>query len=130
MCEIDAQTTLTDIAAGTVPNVVLILIPLMQGGDNAAIIQQWLSLAAAEANDYRKSLLGSLALIFAGATTGIDLWRQALKGWNMIQSPIVQEWQAEARMKGKPKVARRHFCGCCNYVMEPSRLIWPRRSTP
>jgi hypothetical protein len=101
LCEQEAQGMLDGIAAATVPGVVLALIPLMRGGDNPVIIQQWLSLASAESDARRRGDLGALAVIFAEAVGYADVWKQALKGWNVVQSPQVLEWQAEARAEGK-----------------------------
>jgi hypothetical protein len=103
LSQLRADETLNGIAAGTVPGVVLALIPLMQGGDNPTIIQQWLSLASSDPNAKRRSDHGALASIFAEAAGCGDVWKQALKGWNMIQSPQVLEWQAEARAEGEAK---------------------------
>jgi hypothetical protein len=41
-----------------------------------------------------------LALVFAELTPGCHSWHQALKGWNMLESPTVLEWQAQARQEG------------------------------
>jgi hypothetical protein len=83
------------------PGAVLPFIPLMQGGGEGGIIQQWLALAGAEPDARRRGDHGGLALVFAEAAGRRDVWKQALQGWNMIQSQQVLEWQAEARVQGK-----------------------------
>jgi hypothetical protein len=44
-----------------------------------------------------------LALVLAEAAGCAPAWRQALKGWNMIESKVVREWQDEAEAKGTVK---------------------------
>ncbi len=97
LCDRQAQTVMDGIVAGTVPRVILPLIPLMQGGDDAGIIQLWLAQASLEADNRRRGDYGGLALVFAEAAKCADVWKTALKGWNVVQSQQVLEWQAEAR---------------------------------
>src|SRR5205823_2252681 len=104
---IEAGATLAGIAAGTVPGVVLPFIPLMHGGDDSAIIQHWIALASAEPDARRRGDYGGLALVFAEAAGSRDVWKQALKGWNMVQSQQVLEWQAEARAEGRAEAILR-----------------------
>ena len=91
-----ADVTLASIGAGTAPSVVLPLIPLMQGGGESANIANWLELAGAEPDAHRRGDYGGLALVFADAAGCWDVWKEALKEWNVIQSKQVNEWQAQA----------------------------------
>jgi hypothetical protein len=43
----------------------------------------------------------SPARVFADAVGCRDTWEIALKGFNMIESPLVREWKAAARSEGK-----------------------------
>jgi hypothetical protein len=44
---------------------------------------------------------GSLALVFAEAAGCHAVWQEALRGWNMIESKVVQGWQTEGEVKGR-----------------------------
>jgi hypothetical protein len=39
--------------------------------------------------------------VFAELAGRTDAWRPALEGWDMRESQIVQEWQAQARAEGR-----------------------------
>jgi hypothetical protein len=97
----EAGAVLAAVGAGEVSRVVLPFVPLMQGGGEAAIIQEWVRLASAEPDGRRRADYGGLALVFAEAVGCREAWKQALKEWNMIQSQQVLEWQAEAQVKGR-----------------------------
>jgi hypothetical protein len=96
----DAAATLDGVAAGSVGPTVLPLVPLMHGGGDPAIIQRWLALASAEPDARRRGDYGGLAAVFAEAPGCVAEWKQALKGWNMIQSQQVLEWMAEGKAEG------------------------------
>jgi hypothetical protein len=99
----NAAAVLAGIAGGTAPRCLLAWIPLMQGGDEAAIIQQWLDLARQEPDSQRRSDYGGLALVFAEAAGCRQAWKEALKGWNMEESQQVLEWIAEGEARGEAK---------------------------
>lgn len=96
-----AGRTLAGIAAGWMPRAVLSLVPLMEGGDEPGIIEEWQRLAAVEPDSRRRSDCGALALIFAEAAGRRRVWSEALKGWNMTESQQVLDWQAEALARGR-----------------------------
>jgi hypothetical protein len=98
-----AGAVLAAVGAGEASRVVLPFVPLMQGGGEAGIIQEWLRLASAEPDGRRRADYGGLALVFAEAAGCREAWKQALKEWNMIQSQQVLEWQAEGEVKGQVK---------------------------
>jgi hypothetical protein len=54
-------------------------------------------IAAAEPDSRLRSDYGALAVIFVERTRWSAPWQQALKGWNMKESPQVLQWQEEAR---------------------------------
>ena len=98
-----AAETLAAIAAGEVAKIVLAIVPLMQGGDEPGIIEEWKRLAEAEPNATRRSEYGGLAMVLADAAGRAAIWKQALKEWNVIRSKIVDEWRAEGRAEGEAK---------------------------
>jgi hypothetical protein len=99
----DAATILAEIAAGRLAQALLPWIPLMKGGGEAAIIQQWMDLAGQVADSRRRSDYGGLAMVFADAAGCRKDWKEALRGWNMIESVQVLEWMAEGEAKGEIK---------------------------
>ncbi len=104
-CELDVETLaaaviLEQVAAGAVPRELLALIPLMNRGGEDGIIARWLEVAGGDADASRRADY-SLAVVFAEAVGGRDKWATALKGFNMIESLLVQEWKAAARLEGE-----------------------------
>ena len=104
-CEVDvealeASALLEEIAAGKVPRELLALIPLMKRGAEDAIIARWLEVAGSDPDAGRRGDY-SLALVFSEAVRCRDKWEIALKGFNMIESPLVREWKDAARIEGK-----------------------------
>jgi hypothetical protein len=99
----NAAAVLAGIADGTAPRCPLAWIPLMHGGGEAAIIQQWLDLARQEPDSRRRSDYGGLAVVFAEAAGCRKEWKEALKGWNMEESQQVLEWIAEGEARGEAK---------------------------
>jgi hypothetical protein len=97
----DAAATLAGVAAGTLSPCLLPWVPLMQGGAEPAILAQWLDLVRAEPDARRRADYSGLALVFAEAAGRRPVWKEALKGWNMVESQQVLEWIAEGEAKGK-----------------------------
>ncbi len=93
-----AVTVLRAIRRGQVTRAVLPWIPLLTGGDEPIIMKRWKELAALEPDSRKRSDYGALALVFAEAAGRHAAWKQALEGWNMIESQQVLEWQQEARV--------------------------------
>jgi hypothetical protein len=100
----EAAAVLAAVAAGQAAGVVLPLIPLMHGGGEASIIQEWKRLASAEPDARRRGDYGGLALVFADAAGCQAAWKQGLRGWNVIESKQVQEWKDEARAEERAEV--------------------------
>ena len=84
-------------------------IPLMQGGAEASIIEQWKQLAQAEPDARRRADYAGLALVFAELTDCRPVWKQALEGWNVEQSLQVLEWQAQAKADYLLRVLGKRF---------------------
>jgi hypothetical protein len=86
---------------------VLPWLPLLRGATEAANIAEWQRLGDSEPDARSRSDFGALAIIFAELAGTASIWRQALQGWNMRESPQVLEWQLEARLeRGKDDVKR------------------------
>ncbi len=96
---LDAGAMLEEIAAGVIPREVLALIPLMNRGAEDAMIARWLEVAGSDADAGRRGDY-SLALVFSEAVRCRDKWETALKGFNMIESPLVREWKDAAKLEG------------------------------
>lgn len=107
LCDLDAAAVLADIASGVAPACLLPFIPLMQGGAEAAIIQQWVPLASAESDARRRGDYAGLARVFAEAANCRPTWQQALQGFNVVQSQQVLEWMAEGEVRGKVSLLMR-----------------------
>ena len=93
----DAAATLRHIDAGSVGRCILPWIPLMHGGGDLGTMQVWKRLAELEKNSQLRSVFGSLALVFAELADHKIEWKQSLKGWNMRESTVVNEWIAEGQ---------------------------------
>jgi hypothetical protein len=78
----------------------LALIPLMQRGGEKGIIQDWCELVGAEKDLRRRGDYG-LALVFAERAGCLDAWRDALKGFAMIESPLIAALLSQAEAKAK-----------------------------
>jgi hypothetical protein len=105
----DAATVQDGIAAGATGRCLLPWIPLMRGGDAPVILERWKTLALAEPDARNRSDYAGLALVFAEAAGRRELWKQALKEWNMVQSQVVMEWIAEGEIKGQSKMLLRQL---------------------
>jgi hypothetical protein len=65
--------------------------PLMRGGCEPALIARWRDLADGEADEARRRVMGSLALVFADLVGGLAAWRKALEGWDVNESTYLRE---------------------------------------
>jgi len=83
---IDARTTLADIAAGLTGLCLLCWIPLMAGGGEPILIEEWKRLALTEPDQGKRQQYGAMALIFADITREQVNWHQALEKWEMLES--------------------------------------------
>jgi hypothetical protein len=107
MAREDAAATLAAIAEGRVARCLLAFIPLMHGGGEAVIIQQWLALVRADLNSRLRGDYGGLALVFAELAGCHEAWRQALEGWNIMESKQVLEWMAQGEARGALRNCRK-----------------------
>jgi hypothetical protein len=104
-----AEQTLQAIAAGRLQRCVLPWVPLMQGGAESGIIQEWLRVAEGETEESLRADYGALAVVFAELAGCRDVWRQALEEWNVQRSQQVLEWQREAQQRTEIELTRAHL---------------------
>jgi hypothetical protein len=102
-----ATQALARITAGELERWVLPWLPLLRGAAEAANLTEWKRLARQEPDRRSRSDFGALAMVFAELAGTASVWRQALKGWNMQESPQVLEWQAEASRETRAEDVRR-----------------------
>lgn len=105
--EEDAAATLQRIAAGELPRCVLPWIPLMRGGGDAIIIEEWRRLASLERNAYRRADYGALAMIFAELAKRKGIWQMGLEGWNVRESKFLKDWADQAALRSLRKTLLR-----------------------
>ena len=105
----DAGPTLARIAAGELELWVLVWLPMLRGATEPANMAEWLRLAALEPDRRNRSDFGALALVFAELAGTAAVWRKALKGWNMRESPQVLEWQREARVEARLETRKEYL---------------------
>lgn len=99
--EEDAAATLADVATGRTTRWLLAWIPLMHGGTEPGILEEWKQAALTEPDPHVRSTLGAFALLFAGLAGCLDLWKRGLEGWDMRTSQVVEEWRNEGRVEGR-----------------------------
>jgi hypothetical protein len=97
----NATGTLARIEAGQVSRALLPWVPLMRGGGEAITIAGWRRLGETETDRRRRADYGALAKIFAELTEWKDTWQSALEDWTVEESPIINKWQAQARIKDR-----------------------------
>jgi hypothetical protein len=105
---LDASVVLEQIAAGKAPMALLAWISLMKKGNDPATIQRWLEIANREADPDRKADF-ALVEAFADLTGGAEAWRQALKEFNVIESPTVNRWKAQTSIQILVAILERKF---------------------
>jgi hypothetical protein len=95
-----AAATLERIGRGELGKSVLPWVPLMAGGGEATVVQEWVRLAKEEPDSQRRSDYAGLALVFAERAGCLPAWKRALEGWNMWESQVIREWKTAARQEG------------------------------
>jgi hypothetical protein len=99
---LDAFEIMDGIAKGELPRALLAWVSLMKNGDHPDILKRWPELAELEKDPVRRADL-KLVVVFADLTGRAPLWKQAVEGFNVIESPTVKEWTASARAEGEAK---------------------------
>ena len=117
---LDAGDILEEIVAGRAPRELLAWIPLMKRGGEDGIIKRWLEVAGDDRDMGRRGDY-SLALVFSEAVQLRDKWEAALKGFNMVESPLVREWKAEAKVDSLVRVVKGRYKTVAEEVTESIR---------
>ncbi len=94
-----AAATLEQIGRDDLGRSILPWVPLMAGGDEAAVVAEWVRLAAGETNAQRRADYPGLALVFADSVGRLPVWKQALEGFNVWESQVIREWKAAGRVE-------------------------------
>jgi hypothetical protein len=95
-----AAATLARIARGELGLSILPWLPLMLGGGEPEVVQEWLRLARTRPSGERRANYAGLALVFAEWAGCLKVWQEALEGWEMWQSQVVAGWKNEGRQAG------------------------------
>jgi hypothetical protein len=90
----------------------------MAGADNPALIERWKRLAEMEPDSRRRADFAGLARVFAERAGRSDLWHENLRGWNVEESAVVNEWMAQWEARGE---ARGEAKGARNTVLRQGR---------
>jgi len=107
LAEESVDATLTRIENKELSRVLLVFVPVMQGAGEDAIIQRWLDVASQEADSRLRAEYASLAKVLVDLKEWAGTWKQALKEWNMRESPTVNEWKQEGEVEGLRRTLRR-----------------------
>jgi hypothetical protein len=100
LCREHARQTLRDIAEGRLDLAILPCLPLMAGGGEPALIEDWKQVARREPDAERRATFRDFALVFAELTPDLVNWQRALEGWEMKESQYVKGWLKEGEVKG------------------------------
>jgi hypothetical protein len=102
-----ARTTLERIDRGELGRSILIWVPLMAGGNDPAVVSEWVRLAKLEPDAERQKEYATLALVFAGWKNYLGVWRTPLEEWNMERISIVEEWRTDAVVRANRQILLR-----------------------
>ena len=95
--EVSALTLFEAMAAGTTSRGLLAWVPLMADSDTPEAVVRWVEVALAEPDDRVRRDVGVFAKAFAPLNPRPDLWLAALEGWQVKNSPYLEEVAFEAR---------------------------------
>ncbi|MGL4553724.1 MAG: hypothetical protein ACRC33_21385 [Gemmataceae bacterium] len=86
----------------------LFWVPLMSGAAEPDLIARWRATAERLApTSHARATLMSIAQIFAGLAGAVPEWRRELKGADMTESEVVNEWMAEASLLNSKRLLHR-----------------------
>jgi hypothetical protein len=106
LCREHARQTLTDIAEGRAGLSILPWLPLLAGGGEPALIEEWKQVALREPDVGRRATYRDMALVFAELTRELVNWQRALEGWEMKESQYIKGWLNEGELRGTVKRGR------------------------
>lgn len=95
-----AAATLEAIAQDQVGRSLLPWVALMAGAELPATIARWKEVAEQGSDRRLRGYYRSVAWIFAELAGHLVPWRQALEGWDVEESQLVQEWIEQGRLIG------------------------------
>jgi len=98
-----AEELLSSIEAGGHSLCLLPWISLMTGADNPVLVDRWKRLAEGEPDSRRKAEFGVVALIFAEKAGRKELWQEKLKGWNVEESTVAEDFIKLGEARGEAK---------------------------
>jgi len=96
-----AAATLERIGRGELGRSILPWVPLMAGGDEPAVVAEWLRLAGGETDAQRRADYPGLALVLADSAGCLPIWKQTLEGFNVWESQVIREWKTAGRLEEK-----------------------------
>ncbi len=99
LCDYKATETLQKVRSGQWPIILLGWIPLMAGGNESSIIQEWIKLVSPNTDTKLRSDLAYMVKLFAYLTKAKPEWEKALKGWYHVKTELVEELNREARIE-------------------------------
>ena len=102
----DAAGLLADVTAGAASAWLLAWLPLMRGGTDSGIIDEWKREAARLPDERERGNLAWLTLTFAELAGSAAEWRRGLRGWNVLKSPMWEAARDVGTYRGAP---RRHL---------------------
>lgn len=97
----DAGATLREVSARAIPRWLLAWLPLMQGGDEASIIEAWKREALNQPREADQQILAGLTLTFAALAGSVEAWGRALEGFAVIKSPYLEELRERVRTEAR-----------------------------
>jgi hypothetical protein len=108
--EDDAAVTLEAVASGRSSWGMLFWVALMAGGKDPAVIARWKEVVAEAVSDRRvRGNLAGIALVFAELVGRRVEWARGLKGFEMTESQVVNEWMSRGEAKGKLATQRQNL---------------------
>jgi hypothetical protein len=70
------------------------------------LIEEWKRVAQMEPNAPKRAAYRDLALVFAELSKELVNWQQALEGWQMLESQVINNWLRQGELKGVVKTRR------------------------
>jgi hypothetical protein len=105
----DAPATLEAVAGGE-PWGMLFWVPLMNAGQDGAVIARWKEVVAQVTPDRRmRGNLAGIALVFAELAGRRMEWGRGLEGFEMTESQVVNEWISRGKAEGKLEERRENL---------------------
>jgi hypothetical protein len=104
--KVSAVSTLADIAAGKLSLCILPWMPLMAGGSDPGLIEEWKRLAETETDLEKRAQYRLLALAFAELIRGQINWYQALEKWIVLESKLIGGYKREGKLQGIVETTR------------------------